>query len=161
VEIDPRYVDLAILRWQKITGADAILDSTKSSASDQKVAPAQRVFAKRKTDRRRRFSDGKEPTRFAQERAGRLPAAVAVAPVEAWAKRQSQWQKEGQEERGNYSEPNHAKEGHDYDNGKPRQITVHERLFLKYVVPALQGNLKAAAFLLKIYAEGPRQGGCT
>lgn len=38
------------------------------------------------------------------------------------------------------------------DNGKPRKITLHEGLYLKYVGPALKGDLKAAAFLLNVYA---------
>jgi hypothetical protein len=39
------------------------------------------------------------------------------------------------------------------DNGKPREITLHEGLYLKYVAPALKGDLKAAAFLLNQYEE--------
>src|SRR5215218_6497619 len=39
------------------------------------------------------------------------------------------------------------------DNGKPRTITLHEGLYLKYVAPALNGDLKAAAFLLKFYED--------
>jgi DNA modification methylase len=34
VEIDPRYVDLTIRRWQHLTGRDAILQSTEQTFSE-------------------------------------------------------------------------------------------------------------------------------
>ncbi len=39
IEIDPRYVDLAIRRWQKLTGASASLDATGEVFSDRERAP--------------------------------------------------------------------------------------------------------------------------
>jgi len=44
IEIDPRYVDVAIRRWQRATGKDAILESTGQTFEE---AHAARVDASR------------------------------------------------------------------------------------------------------------------
>jgi DNA modification methylase len=39
VEIDPRYVDLTVRRWQNITGRDAVLGSTGQTFGDIESRP--------------------------------------------------------------------------------------------------------------------------
>ena len=57
MELDPRYVDVAVRRWEKFTGRDAILESTGQIFADVEaersdaVAPKKGAASTRKTRR--------------------------------------------------------------------------------------------------------------
>jgi DNA modification methylase len=55
VEIDPQYADVAIRRWQRVTGTDAILESTGQTFEEaQASARAEAPKSRGQTNKRQR-----------------------------------------------------------------------------------------------------------
>lgn len=54
IELDPAYVDVAIDRWQKLTGRDAVLDGTSLTFDEIRADPSLRLTGQLSKSRRRR-----------------------------------------------------------------------------------------------------------
>jgi DNA modification methylase len=59
MEIEPRYVDVAIRRWQRVTGRDAILESTRQAFEEVFAARTNKpVQVKRRSPLKRKVANG-------------------------------------------------------------------------------------------------------
>jgi DNA modification methylase len=54
IEIDPRYVDVAIRRWQRFTGRDAILEGTAQTFDELREARASKPLPTKELNQLRR-----------------------------------------------------------------------------------------------------------
>lgn len=54
IEIDPRYVDVAIRRWQRFTGRDAILERTAQTFDEVREACASKLLPTKEPNQLRR-----------------------------------------------------------------------------------------------------------
>jgi DNA modification methylase len=51
IEIDPKYADVAIRRWQRVTGKDAVLESTGQTLEEMHATRTEQPQARRRTKR--------------------------------------------------------------------------------------------------------------
>ena len=72
LELDPKYVDLIILRWQQVTGKFATLDGSgvtfdevRSQRSESPKQPALQIVARKRTVRRPRDQGNREKNKAA------------------------------------------------------------------------------------------------
>ena len=153
MEIDPRYVDVAIRRWQRFTGRDAILETTgqtfdelvaargndaRSDNSATKSESSERGSVMRKkptTQRASNYQVGK----------GRPPLATRWKPGQSGNLR---GRPKGAKNLITILEQTLNQKVKVQDKGKIRQITVLEAIAKRLAHDAVKGNHKAITLLL-------------